>query len=84
MGPNATVSHLQFIQYSKHVVNQTGGIDTGKQTIIPSTLKPSIHHDHSLWQPFQNTEPAKWDESLLSGGMVGTSKPDFCGSDNFL
>ncbi|KAF7330599.1 hypothetical protein MSAN_02460100 [Mycena sanguinolenta] len=54
MGPNLTISHLQFMQCTKSVVNQTGMIDPKTGRLIGSSLNPSIWKDHSIWQAYVN------------------------------
>ncbi|KAJ7347792.1 hypothetical protein DFH08DRAFT_1001065 [Mycena albidolilacea] len=54
MGPNLTISHLQFMQCTKSVVNQTGMVDPQTGRIIGSSLDPSIWKDHSTWQAYTN------------------------------
>ncbi|KAF8183342.1 hypothetical protein K438DRAFT_2164498 [Mycena galopus ATCC 62051] len=54
MGPNLTISHLQFMQCTKSVVNQTGMIDPKTGRLIGTSLNPSIWKDHSTWQAYAN------------------------------
>ncbi|KAJ6509820.1 hypothetical protein DFH09DRAFT_1198507 [Mycena vulgaris] len=71
MGPNLTVSHLQFMQCSKFLANQTGMVDTQTGRIIPASLEPNIYKSYSRWQPYNhsNININSQNGSLLASGI---------------
>ncbi|KAJ6537821.1 hypothetical protein B0H19DRAFT_1382511 [Mycena capillaripes] len=59
MGPNRTVSELQFLQCSRSLVTQQAEVDPHSTLVIPSSLQPILHKNTSKWtayvDPPQNT-----------------------------
>ncbi|KAJ7347819.1 hypothetical protein DFH08DRAFT_808594 [Mycena albidolilacea] len=71
MGPNLTISHLQFMQCTKSMVNQTGMVDPQTGRIIGSSLNPNIWKDHSTWQAYTNdtTPIVPKDDRLVASNL---------------
>jgi hypothetical protein len=70
MGPNLTISHLQFMQCTKSLVNQTGMINTQTGSII-GRLDPVIKKNHSTWQVYnEETSSSSQDPRLVGGPAV--------------
>ncbi|KAJ7654869.1 hypothetical protein B0H14DRAFT_1126242 [Mycena olivaceomarginata] len=69
MGPNATVSQLQFLLCSKSLVHQHGTVNTQSRKLDPSSLQPSIYKTHSNWQSYNNLLSLSADESLIGSNL---------------
>jgi hypothetical protein len=70
MGPNSTVSQLQFLQCSKSLVHQQGAVDIQSRKLDPSSLHPTIYKTHSSWQKYDNSTIPPPDETLIGGSFV--------------
>jgi hypothetical protein len=82
MGPNSTVSQLQFLQCSKSLVYQRGTVNTQSRKLDPFSLQPSIHKTYSDWQRYDNSLSLSGDETLIGDNVVIVSySPPYLGSD---
>jgi hypothetical protein len=70
MGPNATVSQLQFLQCSKSLVNQYGTVDIQSRRLDPASLQPSIYKTHSTWQKYKKSAVIPSDDTLIGSSIV--------------
>jgi hypothetical protein len=57
MGPNSTIFQLQFMQWTKTLVDQTAVINTQTGKLIKTSLEPSIWKDQSTWQAYGTEAP---------------------------
>lgn len=73
MGPNATISQLQFLQCAKSLVHQQGTVNTQSRKLDPSSLQPSIYKTISNWQKYDNLLSLSTDETLIGSNMVCVS-----------
>ncbi|KAF7359656.1 hypothetical protein MVEN_00689700 [Mycena venus] len=78
MGPNSTVSQLQFLQCSKSLVYQQGTVNTQSRKLDPSSLQPSAYKTHSNWQRYDNLQSFSAEETLIGSNMWS----DFLTSDS--
>ncbi|KAJ7925476.1 hypothetical protein B0H13DRAFT_1863125 [Mycena leptocephala] len=69
MGPNATISQLQFLQCSKSLVHQRGTVNTRSRKLDPSSLQPSIYKTHSNWQRYDESLSLSADDTLIGSNM---------------
>lgn len=70
MGPNATVSQLQFLQCSKSLITQRGTVGIPSRTLDPSSLQPSIYKTHSTWQKYKKSAVIPSDDTLIGSSIV--------------
>jgi hypothetical protein len=78
MGPNTTVSQLQFLQCSNSLVHQRGTVNSQSRKLDPSSLQPSIYKTQSHWQRYDNSLSSSTDETLIGSNMVCGSSPYIC------
>ncbi|KAJ7916393.1 hypothetical protein B0H13DRAFT_1871282 [Mycena leptocephala] len=70
MGPNSTVSHVQFLRCTKSIVPQVAMVDSQSGKIIGSTLQPNIFKINSTWQNYTSLSFGP-EEAALVGGVSG-------------
>ncbi|KAJ7236533.1 hypothetical protein C8J57DRAFT_1479199 [Mycena rebaudengoi] len=68
MGPNSTVSHVQFLRCTKSIVPQVAMVDSQSGKIIGSTLQPNIFKINSTWQNYTGVSFSP-EEAALVGGV---------------
>ncbi|KAJ6533520.1 hypothetical protein B0H19DRAFT_1080932 [Mycena capillaripes] len=68
MGPNSTVSHVQFLRCTKSIVPQVAMVDSQSGKIIGSTLQPNIFKINSTWQNYTSVSFGP-EETALVGGV---------------
>ncbi|KAJ7683588.1 hypothetical protein B0H17DRAFT_1137713 [Mycena rosella] len=68
-GPNSTITDIQFLQCSKHSVDQHGQVDSKTGKIISSSLQPSILKNHSKWSEYVEQPRSDRNESLMDSGL---------------
>jgi hypothetical protein len=73
MGPNSTVSQLQFLQCSKSLVHQRGTADSRSRKLDPSSVHPSIHKTQSSWWRYDNSTIIPPDDTLIGSYFVCAS-----------
>lgn len=69
-GANSSITDIQFLQCSKHVVPQVGRVDSQSGKIIPGSLQPSIIKNHSTWYEYEGGLSSYGNESMIDGGLV--------------
>ncbi|KAJ7144607.1 hypothetical protein C8R44DRAFT_846317 [Mycena epipterygia] len=67
MGPNLSVTHLQFLQCSRTLVPQQAIVDGGTGLLNVSSLLPSIYKTRSAWQPYMDIIIPPPDSTLMGG-----------------
>ncbi|KAJ7452647.1 hypothetical protein FB451DRAFT_1145259 [Mycena latifolia] len=67
MGPNVSVTHLQFLRCSKTLVNQEATVDGQSGQLIERSLSPSIYKTRSTWQPSSNSTIPPPDSTFVGG-----------------
>ncbi|KAJ7142380.1 hypothetical protein C8R44DRAFT_846434 [Mycena epipterygia] len=67
MGPNLSVTHLQFLQCSRTLVPQEATVDGRTGLLNIPSLAPSIYKTRSAWQPYTDIAVLPPDSTLMGG-----------------